>query len=122
MPTNAAGRRQERLAEQIRDEIAEKLALGELQDPRIGFTTVTRVELTPDLSHARILVSVLGSEEVQLNTIAGLSSAAGYLRREITRRLRLRRSPELTFILDHGPEEALKIEGLLEKLRNDMEK
>src|SRR5207245_2922346 len=91
MKMHATGRRQERLAEQIRDEIAEKLALGELKDPRIGFTTITRVELTPDLSHARILVSVLGNEEVQLSTIAGLSSAAGYLRREITHRLRLRR-------------------------------
>src|SRR5579864_8595204 len=99
MKMHGPGRRQERLAEQFRDEIAEKLALGVLKDPRIGFTTITRVELTSDLSHARILVSVLGGEDVQRGTIAGLSSAAGYLRREITRRLRLRRSPELAFIL-----------------------
>jgi len=105
------------MADQVRDEIAEILAQGELRDPRIGFATVTRVEVTADLAHARILVSVLGSEEAQRNTFEGLSSAAGYLRREITRRLRLRRSPELTFVLDHGPEEALKIEGLLQKLR-----
>ena len=116
---STSGRRQERLAEQIRDEIAEQLAAGKLRDPRIGFSTVTRVELTPDLSHARILVSVLGSEEVQVSTIAGLSSAAGYLRREITRRLRLRRSPQLVFVLDHGPEEGVKIETLLERLRKD---
>ena len=114
----ASGHRQERLAEQIRDEIAEILALGELRDPRIGFTTVTRVELTSDLSHARVLVSVLGSEKIQRNTVEGLFSATGYLRREITRRLRLRRSPELNFVLDHGPEEGLKVETLLQKLKD----
>jgi ribosome-binding factor A len=115
------GRRQERLAEHIRDQIAEILSLGELQDPRIGFTTVTRVELSADLSHARILVSVLGQEDVQQQTLTGLSSAAGYLRREITHRLKLRRAPELSFVIDHGAEEAVKIEGLLEKIRHQHE-
>jgi ribosome-binding factor A len=116
------GRRQERLAEQVRDEIAEILAVGELQDPRIGFTTITRVELTADLAHARILVSVLGDDEAQQNTMEGLSSAARYIRREVTHRLKLRRAPELTFVLDHGPEEGLRIEGLLQKLRQEGEK
>jgi len=108
------GRRQERLQDQIRSEVALMIS-EELNDPRIGFTTVTRVELSADLGHARILVSVLGSEQVQQSTLEGLSSAAGYLRREITRRLGLRRAPELTLVLDHGPEEGQKIEALLEK-------
>jgi ribosome-binding factor A len=115
------GRRQERLAEQIRDEIAEILTRGDLQDPRIGFTTVTRVELSADLTHARVLVSVLGQEGVREQTLAGLSSATGYLRREIARRLKLRRSPELAFVIDHGAEEAVKIESLLEKIRHPSE-
>ena len=115
------GRRQERLAEQIRDEIAEILTRGDLRDPRIGFTTVTRVELSADLTHARVLVSVLGQEAVQEQTLAGLSSATGYLRREIARRLKLRRSPELVFVIDHGAEEAVKIESLLEKIRRPSE-
>ena len=112
------GRRQERLADQLRSEVAAILATGELKDPRIGFTTVTRVELTADLSHARVFVSVLGSEEAQQNTLQGLLSAAGYLRTEVTHRLRLRRAPELVFIIDHGPEEAVRIETLLQKLKH----
>ena len=65
----------------------------------------------------RILVSVLGGQEAQQDTLAGLTSATGYVRREITHRLGLRRAPELTFLLDHGPEEAARIEGLIEKLK-----
>jgi ribosome-binding factor A len=118
----ASGHRHERIADQIRDEIAQILSLGQVQDPRVGFTTVTRVELSADLAHARVFVSVLGDEATQHNTIEGLTSAIGYLRREITHRLKLRRSPELTVILDHGPEEGLRIESLLQKLKNNPER
>ncbi len=109
------GRRQERVADQIRTEVAEIITL-ELKDPRIGFVTVTRVELTPDLRMARVWVSVLGEEEAQRGTLEGLASATGYVRREIGHRLRMRRVPELSFILDPGVQDALKIESLLEKL------
>jgi ribosome-binding factor A len=112
------GRRQERLADQIRSEMASLIA-EELKDPRIGFATVTRVELSADLGHARVFVSVLGDEEAHRNTLAGLESAAGFLRREVTHRLRLRRAPEVAFVLDHGPEDAARIEGLLEKLKHN---
>jgi len=115
------GRRQERLADQIRSEVAKMLAGGELRDPRIGFTTVTRVDLTADLSHARVLVSVLGTAESQQATLQGLISATGYLRSEITHRLRLRRAPVLVFVLDHGPEEADRIETLLQRLKSEGE-
>jgi len=111
---STAGHRQERLAEQIRIEISEMIA-RELKDPRIGFATVTRIELSADLHHARVLVSVLGTVEEQAATIAGLTSAAGFVRHEIGRRLALRRVPELTFVLDHGAEESEKIELLLQK-------
>ncbi|MGH9470143.1 MAG: 30S ribosome-binding factor RbfA [Terriglobia bacterium] len=107
--------RTERLADQIRSVVAGLIA-GELRDPRIGFITITRVELSADFQHARIGVSVLGDEPAQQSTLEGLASAGGYLRREVARRLRLRRAPELMFILDHGPEESVRIERLLQEL------
>ena len=111
------GRRLERLASLMRDEIADLMA-RELKDPRIGLATVTRVELTGDMHQARVLVSVLGNSEAQAGTLAGLSSAAGYIRHAIGKRLKLRRAPELTFLLDHSAEEGQKIESLLEKLKH----
>jgi len=114
----ALGRRAERLAHQIRGEVADLIARG-LKDPRIGFTTVTRVEVTDDLAHVRILVSVLGADEVQQGTLKGLSSATGYIRHEISHRLKLRRTPDLIFVLDHGAEESQRIEMLLQKLKRN---
>lgn len=110
--------RVERLADQIRGEVAAIIA-EELRDPRIGFATITRVELSADLQHARILVSVLGDESAQQQTLEGLASAAGYLRHEVSHRLRLRRAPEMLFILDHGPEESLRMEKLLQDLHRE---
>lgn len=110
--------RLERVADQIRAEIAALIA-GGLRDPRIGFATVTRVELSADLQHARVMVSVLGNETSQRATLEGLTSATGYLRHEVSRRLRLRRVPDLLFQLDHGPEESLRIEQLIEGLHKE---
>lgn len=108
------GRRQARVQDQIRAELSEMITL-ELKDPRIGFATVTRVEVTPDLQSARVWVSVLGEKEAQEGTLEGLSSATGFLRHEIGHRLRLRRTPELTFFLDHSTEDVLRIKSLLDK-------
>ena len=108
------GRRQVRLQDQIHTEVAEMIAL-ELKDPRIGFATVTRVELTPDLRSAHIWVSVLGEKEAQEGTLEGLLSATGYLRHELSHRLRLRRVPELTFVLDHSTEDVHRVESLLDQ-------
>lgn len=112
------GHRMERLAGQIRDDVAEMVA-GELKDPRIGLVTVTGVELSADLRHARVLVSVLGDEQARHQTLEGLSSAIGYVRRELGRRLGLRHTPQLVFILDRGPERQMKVESLLEKLKEE---
>jgi ribosome-binding factor A len=112
------GRRPERMGHEIRVILAELIS-RQVKDPRIGFVTVTRVEMTPDLHHARVFVSVLGSPEEQESSIEGLSSAAGFLRREIGHRLNLRRAPELVFILDHGVEAVERIEMLLQKLHKD---
>lgn len=110
------GRRQERLADQIRSEIA-RMIEEELKDPRVGFTTVTGVQLTADLGRARVFVSVLGASEDGERTLEGLNSAAGFVRREITHRLGLRRAPEVVFELDHGLDQAARIEELLAKLK-----
>ena len=112
------GHRLERLADQIRIEVAEMIE-GELRDPRIGFATVTRVELSADLRHGRVLISVLGGEESRAETLEGLSSAAGYVRREIGRRLALRRAPEIVFVLDRGAEEMEKVQKLLDEIKSD---
>lgn len=112
------GRRQVRLQDQIQTEVGEMVAL-ELKDPRIGFATVTRVELTPDLRSAHIWVSVLGEKEAQERALEGLSSATGYLRHELSHRLRLRRVPELAFVLDHSAEDVLRVESLLDQANKD---
>jgi ribosome-binding factor A len=107
------GRRQLRLQDQIRTEVTEMIEL-ELRDPRIGSATVTQVELTPDLRSARIWIAVAEKGDAE-RTLKGLASAAGYLRYELSQRLNVRRVPELTFVLDHTAEEALRIESLLNK-------
>jgi ribosome-binding factor A len=111
---NVPGRRQVRLQDQIRAELAEMIEL-ELKDPRIGFATVTQVELRPDLRSAHIWVSVPGEKEAQEGTFEGLRSATGYLRHELSLRLRLRRVPELIFVLDHRAEDVRRIESLLDQ-------
>jgi len=92
---------------------------GELKDPRIGFATVTHVDLSPDLRHARVLISVLGGDDAQRETLKGLASAAGYVRREIVQRLRLRRAPELIFDLDRDAAQAERVELLLKDLQKE---
>jgi ribosome-binding factor A len=108
------GRRQERLRDQIRAELAEMIEL-ELKDPRIGFATVTKVDLRPGLRSAHIWVSVNGDKEAQDGTLEGLKSATGYLRHELCLRLMLRRVPELIFVLDHSAEDMHRIESLLDQ-------
>lgn len=113
-----AGRRTERLGHEIRVIVAEMIA-RDVKDPRIGFATVTRVEVTPDLHHARVYVSVMGIPEEQESTMEGLASAAKFLRHEIGHRLDLRRAPELAFILDHGAEVGERIEMLLQQIHKE---
>ena len=108
------GRRPQRLAEQIREEISE-LAVSGLKDPRIGFATITEVRLTPDLRLARVLVSVLGTAEEQEETLEGFRAAAAFIRRTLGQRLKMRRTPELEFQLDRTEERAARIEELLRR-------
>lgn len=88
----------------------------ELKDPRIGFTSITRVEVSRDLSVAKVFVSVLGSAESAQSTLEGLSHAMGFLRGEIGRRLKLRHAPELDFRLDQSIEKSMVIQRLMQDL------
>jgi ribosome-binding factor A len=113
-----AGHRHERIAGEIRQEIGVMLA-GELKDPRLtGFTTVTEVRVTPDLKQARVYISVMGSEAEQASTLKGLAAASGYIRRELSERLRVRRAPEVNFVLDNSEEYGQRIEELIRRTRN----
>jgi ribosome-binding factor A len=107
--------RQERVAEQMRKEISD-LMRTEIKDPGIGFSTVTRVEVAGDLQHAKVFVSVYGSDEEKKSTMAALTRASGFIRGEIGRRLRLRVSPELSFKLDESSEYSAHIETVLRRL------
>ena len=109
-------RRTDRLAEEVREEVAQMIS-GELKDPRIGFVTVTRVTLTPDLRQARIFVGVLGAERQRAATLTGLRQASGFMRRALGQRLRLRHTPELTFQYDEGLEASDRVARLLEEVR-----
>jgi ribosome-binding factor A len=112
----AGGRldRVQKLAKQVLGE-----AIHDLKDPRIGFATVTAVRVTPDLQHARVMVSVLGSPDEQEQTMKGLESAKAHLRTELGRQIRMKYSLDLTFQLDHGAEEAERLEALLRKIHQD---
>jgi ribosome-binding factor A len=119
------GHRHERIAEEIHHEIDIMLA-GELKDPRLETSmTVTEVRVTPDLKKARIYVAIEGTPEEQAKALKGLEAAAGYIRRDLTERLRMRRYPELIFINDQSIKEAQRIEELLRQVsppKNSSEK
>lgn len=108
--------RSERVAEEIRKEIATML-FSEVHDPRIGFVTITKVMLTKDLRHAKVYFSMIGSEEEKRTTIEGLESASGYLKREIGKRLKLRYFPEISFKFDDSLEYASNIEKILKDIK-----
>lgn len=108
-------RRTNRLEEEIREEVA-KIIAGELKDPRIGFVTVTGVQLTPDLRHARINVGVLGDQAAREKSLAGLRQASGFVRRELGKRLRIRHTPEVAFQYDKGLDATDRVARLLDEV------
>jgi ribosome-binding factor A len=111
-----SGRRSERLGEEIREAVARIIADG-LNDPRIGFVTVTRAFLTADLRTVRVYVGVLGDQEQRTKTLVGLNQAAGFIRRELGRRVRVRYTPELSFQYDSGLDATDRVAQLLEENR-----
>jgi ribosome-binding factor A len=110
------GSRPDRVADQIRSEVASMLA-RDVHDPGVGFVTITRVQVTPDLQHARIHYTALGDDKSRANTAKALGRASAFLRRQIGSRLRLRRVPEIEFRYDESIEGQDRIEQLLNNIR-----
>ncbi|GCE47066.1 ribosome-binding factor A [Thermosporothrix hazakensis] len=114
--------RQEKLAELIAEEISDLLRTR-VKDPRVGFASITHVDVSGDLRQAKIMVSVMGTPEEQQKTIQGLKNATGFLRRELGSRLVLRHVPELTFKLDHSIAEGARVLALINQIeREEQEK
>jgi ribosome-binding factor A len=109
------GSRPDRVADQIRGELGQMLA-RDVHDPGLGFVTLTRVEVTPDLQHARVFFTALGDDRARGNSSRALERAAPYLRRQIGARLRLRRVPDLKFIYDESIAGQDRIEQLINEL------
>lgn len=114
MPT----RRQVQIAEEIQ-QIVSYLLQREIKDPRVGFVTVTQVDVTQDIKYARIYVSVMGSPEEQKATMDALSSARGFVRRELASRMEIRQVPEVQFKLDRGLEYSDRINRLLNEIKSE---
>jgi ribosome-binding factor A len=110
------GSRPERVADQIRGELATLLA-REVHDPGIGFITLTRVQISPDLQLARVYYTALGDDKARAASAQALERAAPFLRRQIGSRLRLRRTPDLKFVYDPSIAGQDRIEQLLNELR-----
>ena len=108
------------MAELIRHELG-RVLLDELQDPRIGFVTLTRVEVSPDLRTARAFVSVMGSLAEQRTCLRGLNSARQRVQTELGARLALRRTPELSFEQDVGVKQSLRMNSILSDLARERE-
>jgi len=106
-----------RVNESLRELLSE--AMLELKDPRIGFVTLTGVETSPDLRHARVFVSVLGSEDERDESLAGLSAAHGVLQARIARELRMKRTPQLAFEYDPTVERGVRMTQLIDELAPD---
>ncbi|MBR4384042.1 MAG: 30S ribosome-binding factor RbfA [Selenomonadaceae bacterium] len=109
----------EKLQELIKQEIG-KMLLNEIKDPRIGFVTVTDVEMTGDLREAKIFVSVMGGAEQLKTSFEGLNSALGFIRREIGKRIRLRFTPEISFAPDTSLDYGDHIQKLLLQVEGDL--
>jgi len=110
------GSRPDRVADQIRSELA-LLLTREVHDPGIGFITITRVQMTPDLQQARVFYTALGDDKARKASGQALSRAIPFLRRQIGSRLRLKRVPDLTFLYDESIAGQDRIEQLLKEIR-----
>lgn len=114
-------KRLNRISGEIKRVVSELLQRG-IKDPRINpLTSVTRVEVTNDLSYAYINISVMGNEEEKENTLSGLQSAKGFIRREIGNRIDLRHAPEPIFQIDESIEQSLYISKLIDRIHKEDE-
>jgi ribosome-binding factor A len=102
-----------RVNQVVREVVGQAIAT-ELKDPRIGFVTVTAVETSPDLRHARVFVSVLGTPEERAATLAGLTSSHGFLQSKLATELHMKRTPTLSFHYDESVERGMRVSKLLD--------
>jgi ribosome-binding factor A len=114
----AQGSRPDRVGEQIRQELSQIIA-QQVHDPGVGFITLTRVKVTPDLQLARVLYTVMGDDKQKKETIKALERAIPFLRRQIGSRIRLRRVPDLQFFYDESIEHQDRIEQILLDLKRE---
>jgi ribosome-binding factor A len=111
-------RRQDMLGEQIAEEMSD-LIRTRMKDPRIGFASVTSAELSADLRHAKIYVSVMGTPEEQRDTLRALDHASGFLRHELAQRLTIRYTPEIVFRLDESIARGVRVLDLMRQVRGE---
>ncbi|HEX8647876.1 MAG TPA: 30S ribosome-binding factor RbfA [Thermoleophilaceae bacterium] len=107
--------------EAVREVVSNHIA-GDLKDPRIGFVTVTGVDTSPDLRHARVFVSVLGNEVEREEGLQGLTSAAGFLQSQVGAELRMKRTPTLEFVHDPSIDHGMRIERLISEVTDEPER
>lgn len=116
----AQGSRPARVGDQVRQELAELIA-REVHDPGIGFLTITRVKLTPDLQQARVFYTTIGDDRQRGETFKALRRATPFLRRQVGRRLRLKHVPELQFLYDESIEQQDRIERIIQDIHTERE-
>ncbi|WP_462409276.1 30S ribosome-binding factor RbfA [Neobacillus sp. Marseille-QA0830] len=109
--------RANRVGEQMKKELSDIIG-RKIKDPRIGFVTVTDVQVTGDLQQAKVFISVLGDDEQKENTLKGLAKAKGFIRTEIGHRIRLRKTPEIIFEFDESIDYGNRIETLLHQIQS----
>jgi len=113
------GRRLLKVNEAVREVLSSTIAEG-LKDPRVGFVTVTSVETSADLRHAKVFVSVLGGQKEREETLAGLRSSHGYLQERVSEAVRLKRTPQLEFVYDGSVDHGMRIQELLRRYEGEV--
>jgi ribosome-binding factor A len=109
--------RGERVAKIIKQEVSQVIS-EEIKDPRVGFVTITRVELSEDLKYATVYFSLIGDTKAKEKALRGLESASGYVRKLVGGRLSLRYTPEIIFRLDKGVEYSFRVDEVLHKIKS----
>jgi len=113
--------RKQRIVEQIRRELAELIRL-EVKDPRVGFITLTDVEITPDYAHAKVFFTSMQGQEGLDEILVGLRRASGFLRRELGKRVRIHTTPQLHFVYDSSVEEGNRMSQLIDEVVREDER
>ncbi|MFC1809738.1 30S ribosome-binding factor RbfA [Candidatus Omnitrophota bacterium] len=112
------GKRNQKVALEVKTAIADAI-VHKIRDPRVGFVTVTDVDLSPDLKHATIYISVMGDEKKKKGSLIALNYAKGFFQKIVASKLHLRFTPKVKFIIDASIEEGMKIDAILRKIKSE---